>query len=85
MHEKFSGFMGSSAKMNTHLGLVSRNQRQSTLDCRYLTLLVAVPNVPIHEIARQPGEARARLPVRASPGCLAILCIGTVYLRNCYQ
>jgi hypothetical protein len=41
--------------------------------------------VPIHEIARQPGEARARLPVRALPGCLAILCIGTVYLRNCYQ
>jgi hypothetical protein len=31
--------------------------------------------VPAQKIARQPGEARARLPVRASPGSLASLLV----------
>jgi hypothetical protein len=38
--------------------------------------------VPAHKIAIELGEVRAREPVRAAPSLLAMLCAGTVDLRN---
>jgi hypothetical protein len=38
--------------------------------------------VPAHKIAKELGEARAREPVRDQHSSLAILCAGTVDLRN---